>query len=198
MQPDGQNQYGFIFDQGQQKRFTPQVGGGKNKILISVIFVVVVLLVVILGFTFISSLGKADNSDLVTANAYQTEINRVIELGKKDTSDINVRNNIATLQVSIQSDAKALEDLLAKRKTKISKEQAASKKDSETDSSLESATQAGNHDEAFQKIIDTLLNDYYATLKDAKNASTSKSETELLGQAMTNLETYAGSSSATE
>ncbi len=198
MQPDGQNQYGFIFDQGQQKRFTPQIGGGKNKIIVSIIFVTVVLVVVILGFSFITSLGKADNSDLVKASAYQTEINRVIDLGNKETSDGTLKNKISTLKIAIQSDAKSLDDLLAKRNAQPSKEQIASKKDSETDSSLESATQAGNHDEAFEKIINTLLGEYYTALKDAKSNSTSKAETDLLAQAMANLETFAGDASSNE
>ena len=188
MQPEN-DQYGFIFDQGKQhqpRSFQPQ--SKSSKILISIGFVAGVIILAIVGFSYVLSLGKANNTDLIAVRAHQIELLRVIELGQKDVTDINLRNRIASMQASITSDAYAIDNLLSKRKVEADKTLLAAEKDDDTDAELASALQNSGFNEVLLNKIEELSNNYYGALKDAKLDVASKTETEILDKAIQNLE----------
>ena len=194
MQPQNENPYGFIFDQGKQKQpRSLQPRSNTSKILMSIGFIAGVIIIVIIGLNVVLSIGKANNEDLINVRANQVEILRVIELGQKNVSDIDLRNRIASMQATISSDANSLSDLLKKRKVKIESLQLNALKDEDTDEALETALQNGNgHDEILLKKIEELSNSYYTSLKTAKTDVESKSESDILDKAITNIELSAG------
>lgn len=194
MQPQNENPYGFIFDQGKQKQprsLRPR--SNTSKILMSIGFIAGVIIIVIIGLNVVLSIGKANNEDLINVRANQVEILRVIELGQKNVSDIDLRNRIASMQATISSDANSLSDLLKKRKVKIESLQLNALKDEDTDEALDTALQNGSgHDEILLKKIEELSNSYYTSLKTAKTDVESKSESDILDKAITNIELSAG------
>lgn len=191
MQPNNDDPYGFIFNQGQQQqRPRLQPRSNTNKILVSIGFVTGVIIVLIIGFSVITSIGKGGNDDLILVREEQTELARVLELGLKNVSDTTTKNTMASLQLSLTSDSTALKTLLDKRNVKIEKVVLDSKKDTDTDKALETALQNGSHDTVFVKSVNTLLTSYYNSLKAAKLDIQSNAEKELLNTATTNLETY--------
>ena len=194
MQPQNENPYGFIFDQGKQKQpRSLQPRSNTSKILMSIGFIAGVIIIVVIGLNVVLSIGKANNEDLINVRANQVEILRVIELGQKNVSDIDLRNRIASMQATISSDAKSLSDLLKKRKVKIESLKLNALKDEDTDEALETALQNGNgHDEILLKKIEELSNSYYTSLKTAKTDVESKSESDILDKAITNIELSAG------
>ena len=194
MQPQNENPYGFIFEQGKQKQpRSLQPRSNSSKILLSIGFVAGVIIIVIIGLNLVLSVGKANNEDLVTVRANQVELLRVIELGQKNVSDISLRNRIASMQASVSTDAYALSELLKKRDVKVESLKLNALKDEDTDEELESALQKGSgHDEVLLKKIEELSNSYYTALKNAKLDVESKSETEILDKAISNLELSAG------
>ena len=194
MQPQNENPYGFIFDQGKQKQpRSLQPRSNTSKILMSIGFIAGVIIIVIIGLNVVLSIGKANNEDLINVRANQVEILRVIELGQKNVSDIDLRNRIASMQATISSDANSLSDLLKKRKVKIESLQLNALKDEDTDEALDTALQNGSgHDEILLKKIEELSNSYYTSLKTAKTDVESKSESDILDKAITNIELSAG------
>ena len=194
MQPQNENPYGFIFDQGKQKQpRSLQPRSNTSKILMSIGFIAGVIIIVVIGLNVVLSIGKANNEDLINVRANQVEILRVIELGQKNVSDIDLRNRIASMQATISSDAKSLSDLLKKRKVKIESLQLNALKDEDTDEALDTALQNGSgHDEILLKKIEELSNSYYTSLKTAKTDVESKSESDILDKAITNIELSAG------
>ena len=145
MQPQNENPYGFIFDQGKQKQprsLRPR--SNTSKILMSIGFIAGVIIIVIIGLNVVLSIGKANNEDLINVRANQVEILRVIELGQKNVSDIDLRNRIASMQATISSDANSLSDLLKKRKVKIESLKLNALKDEDTDEALDTALQNGS------------------------------------------------------
>lgn len=194
MQPQNENPYGFIFDQGKQKQpRSLQPRSNTSKILMGIGFIAGVIIIVVIGLNVVLSIGKANNEDLINVRANQVEILRVIELGQKNVSDIDLRNRIASMQATISSDAKSLSDLLKKRKVKIESLQLNALKDEDTDEALDTALQNGSgHDEILLKKIEELSNSYYTSLKTAKTDVESKSESDILDKAITNIELSAG------
>ncbi len=191
MQPNNDNPYEFIFGQGKQpspSKFQPR--SNSSKILLSIGFVAGVIIVLIVGFSLISSIGKAGNDDLVLVRQEQTELSRVLDSGLKNVSSSAIKNTLASLQLSLASDSTSLKSLLDKRGVEIEKAVLESKKDAATDKSLETALQNGSYDTVFLKTVNTLAGDYYASLKAAKLDVETKAEKDLLDSASKNLETY--------
>lgn len=167
--------------------------GGPNstakRLLVAVVIGGVIIVAMIVGFTLITSVGKANNDDLVTVQAWQTELARVIELGQKDISDRALANKVTTLELSLSTDQSAIGGLLQERGVKVEKSQLSSKKNADIDDDLEAAKQSGNFNTAFTQAIEEISNGYYASVKDALGDSASKKETDILNTAKTNMET---------
>jgi len=187
MQP--QNPYDFIMDPTQKRQPSgPGLHSEKNKKLIMVVFILVFLVVLAVGVSFLLSLGKANNQDLIELRAEQTEILRIIDLGKKDITDGSLKNRLASMQAFISSDGLILDDLLGKREVLVTKIQLDSKKDSDVDSALEKALQEGSLDTKLLEVVSDRSNSYYKTLKSSLAEATTKIEKDLLNTLISNLE----------
>ncbi|MFZ1684371.1 MAG: hypothetical protein WAU88_09610 [Candidatus Zixiibacteriota bacterium] len=188
------NPYDFITNQGHPAPKQPfNMGGGKKNVLLIVVFALGVITVLIIGVSLLLSLGKVNNQDLITLRADQTELLRIIDLGNKDATDSAVKNRMASLQALVSSDATKLADLMKKRSVDASKVQLSSKKDSEIDSTLESAKQQGKYDTALLEEISKLSNTYYNDLKKSLAEATTKTEKEVLNTSIDNLKAAAAS-----
>lgn len=188
MQP--QNPYEFIMDPSQRKQ-PAGTGSGKNKIIVMIVLGLVMITVLVVGFVFITSIGKANNDDLVSLRAHQTEILRIIDLGKKDIADTSLKNKLTSMQVFLSSDGAQLDDLLSKRNVEVSKEQIASEQNSDIDSNLEKAKQEGNLDKALLDVIAEQSNSYYDTLSASLSSATTTKEKDLLKTLISNIEASA-------
>lgn len=188
MQPE--NPYNFIMDPSKPKH-PAGPGGGKNKIIVMIAMGLVMIAVLSIGYVLLTSIGKANNDDLITLRTQQTEILRVIELGKKDLADASLKNKLTSMQVFIASDGVQLNDLLSQRKVEVTKEQLAIKKDSDTDSTLEKAKQEGALDSAVLDVVSKQSNDYYDTLVEALSEATTTKEKDLLKTLINNIEASA-------
>ena len=179
MQP--QNPYDFIMDPTLGKK--PHVAGpgsGKNKLLVMIVMGLIIISILTIGFIFITSIGKANNDDLVSLRAQQTEILRIIDLGKKDLTDAELKNRLTSMQIFISSDGAQLDDFLGKRKVEVSKEQLASAQNSDIDSELEKAKNEGALDEKLLSAVSAQSNEYYDVLGDSLSSATTTKEKELL------------------
>ena len=191
MNPQQQNQYDFILSTPSPQNnssFNMQNSSKPKKILIMAVFLLFVFILIIVGFNFISSLGKVKNDDLVTVQAHQTELARVLEVGLKSLADQNNRNKVVSLQAALKTDQDQIASLLKDRSATPTKEQLASKKSSKTDTELETAEKTGNFDEVFIAKVETLSNDYYGSLKTALTDTSGNKEPEIIKTAMANLE----------
>lgn len=191
MQDQSQDPYNFIMDPNlQQKNRPAMLQNPKQRIIISIVFVVVVLMVLFIAYSFIASLGKQDNSALISINAQQNEIIRISDLGLKEAKDPNTKTLVATLKSFVVSDQVDTESYLSKNGTKITPEQAVSKKDSSIDEDLETALQRNNYDEALLASLKDLQSSYKKSLSSALSDSSSTTRKQLLETAIANLNTY--------
>jgi len=188
MQPNNQNSYDFILDQ-QQRNGGPSFGNKKRQTILGVLFVAIALIIVGIVASVIFSGGGAANDGLVSLNAQQTEINRVITLGQKNLDSPEIKQQLGTLQTAIISDQKQLSALLSARGVKVTKTQLSSKKDSTTDTALADAVKSGNHDDVLLESVQTSVQKYYAALTSAKTAASTNKEKSIINTAMANVET---------
>lgn len=192
MNPDQQNQYDFIMSsQAPQKKpmLNLQNSSGPKRLLIIITFITFVLIVLIIGFNFLTSLGKANNDDLVLVEAHQTELLRVIDLGLKSANDPAFKNQLATLQATVKTDLNQTADLLKKRSVKVDKISLASQKNAEIDKELEAAKKNGKFDEAAIAAVQSTASKYYDSLKIASNDASGTVEPGILKTAIANIET---------
>jgi len=183
------DQYDFILNPQQSKKPTGmQFQSGKKKILVFVGILAGLTIALVVGFSIITSLGKPNSQNLITIQAYQTEIDRVITLASKNIKDLSLKYRVATMQTVVGSDQKQINSLTTKRKVKITKLELAAKKDGDIDTALNAAKQDGTFDDVLLGVIESLSNDYYKALKTALTEASSKTEKELLQQAIDNIE----------
>jgi len=188
MQP--QNPYDFIMDPSKLKQPVGP-GNGKNKIVVMFVLGLLVITILVTGFVFITSIGKANNDDLISLRAQQTEILRIIDIGKKDLTDIELKNKLTSMQLFISSDGAQLDDFLSKRKVEISKEQLAVAQNSDVDSDLEKAKQEGTLDKELLTAVSQQSKKYYDILGDSLSTATTAKEKELLNTLIFNIEASA-------
>jgi hypothetical protein len=180
------NPYDFLNAPTGPKRTLFGTGGPKNKVLVSVVFVLVVLLLVVIGFSFISSLGKKDYSAYNTLLKTQYELVRITELGTDKARTAEVRQFAATVQYTTITERDAVVTLLTKANQEVLVKQLAQGKDTTNDKALAAAEQANRYDEEVLKIMNTLLSSYYKQIKDVALSASTKSEKALVAQLQTN------------
>ena len=188
MQP--QNPYDFIMDPSKLKQ-PAGPNNSKNKIVVMIALGLVMITVLVIGFVFITSIGKADNEDLISLRAEQTELLRIMDIGKKDLTDSSLKNRLTSMQAFVSSDGVILDNLLNKRGVSVTKEQLISKKDSDVDDALEKAKQEGSLDAKMLEVVSDISNSYYKTLKDSLATATTKIEKDLLNTLIANIEASA-------
>ncbi len=191
MEPNNQNQYDFILSsqQQQKKSLLPATQSTKNRLLIFILLIVGTITVLVVGIQLLNNIGKVNNDDLVTVQAYQVELNRILEEVSANTDNPTLKNQFITLQVTLASDQAKLASLLSDRGVKLSEEQLASKEDTEKTDELENAQKNGSYDESATKLVESISNDYFDALKTAANDSASETEDEILQTSANNLQT---------
>ncbi len=189
MQPNNQNPYDFILDPTQNQRSGgPNFGSKKRQKIIGIIFVLTSILVLIVVVSSILSGGGSKNDGLVSLQAYQTEINRVITLGQKNVADPAIKQELGTLKAVITSDQKQLSNLLSARGVVSTKLQLNSKKDPTIDTALSDALKTGDHDEILQQKLKSLVGNYYDSLTTAQQQTSSSKEKIIVNTATSNIE----------
>jgi len=189
MEPNQQPSYDFITNPGQNRKPGFGMGGKKQQMAIFAIFSLVVLFVAIWVGSLLFSGGGGANEGLVSLQAHQTEIDRVITLGQANIADPQLKQRFSTLQATITSDKKQLSGLLSNSGVEVTALQLSAQKDKKTDTALENAIKLGNHDEELQEIINTLADRYYSAMSNAKKTSLTKNGSNLLATAISNIET---------
>lgn len=173
VEPSNQNPYDFILNsnhQPQKQSFGSSKGPNKLLAIVGLLSVVVILVVVIVSLVFSKSGGSAGISSVY---AQQTEIIRILELGIQDTADTELKQQLSTLLLSVQSDARAISSVLGEEGTKQAKAEIALRKDAEIESALESARSAGTFDDVFLAAIKKQLVIYQKDLNTAFKQSSS-------------------------
>ncbi len=190
---DPNNPYDFIVNPSgnNPKRVVNFNSGGKNKMVVFGIFGLGIIIVLIIGFSLLTSLGKTNNQDLIKVEAQQTELLRIIELGKKDATDSALLNRLSSLETLVTSDKTKVAKLLSDRGVETNKTILASEKDADVDSALEKAKQNGNYDDVLLSKVSDRSNSYYSSLKTALSDAKTKTEKELLNISISNLEATA-------
>lgn len=184
-QPQGPNQqYDFILDN------QPPKGGGFNATSTSMLQRALIVggglvVLIILAVVFINILSGGNNhAATIKVAQEQTEIARVAtEAATQQSIDETTKDVALTAQLSITSDQQQLLALLAKEGVKPDTKQLALLKNSQTDSQLSTAEQAGTYGSTFLTVLKADLAGYQTSLKQAFNGSHSKSERQLLSNA---------------
>lgn len=186
-----ENPYSFIMDSNQNKSSGPSMlQNPRQRKIISVLFVLIVIMIAIIAVSFFASLGKQNNSSLITLNAQQTEILRISDIGLKEAKDPNTKALISTLQTFITSDQSAVKSFLSKNGTKLTPEINAQKLDKTSDSNLETASQRNNYDDTLLDILSDLQTEYKSMLANALSESSTTNRKSILDTATNNIATY--------
>lgn len=191
MQPQ-QNQYDFILDPKNNSKGPQLLQNPKNKIIVSVIFVMVVLIIIIIGINIITSIGKQSNDDILEVYAYQTEIIRVSELGLDSINDPTLRGQVATLSSFIKTDSSNTRSFLSKNGVELKPELVASKKNTSLDEELERASAINRFDEIFSKELDELIASYKSSLRLSAQAGSTPARENVIVSSSKNIVTYEG------
>lgn len=188
---DDENPYDFIFNSDKQPP-TPQAGNfgsGNRQKIIFVGFVAVVLMVVAIGFSVISSSGKDAGTEAISVQAYQNELTRVIELGRKNTGSGDLRKKISTLNLILITDQVITANVTSAKGVQATPVQLGQYRSSRRDNTLSNSLQIDNHDEVFEELIDDLVTDYFSSIKAAESVAKTSKERQSLARIKENIET---------
>ncbi len=188
---DDDNPYDFIFKQDNPTPTTPapKSAVGNKQMFIFAGFLVAVLIIVAIAISVITSSGKESGLEAIKVQAYQTEIERVIELGNKNTNDTALKNKIATIELNLMTDKTRVEAVLSGIGIAPSPLQVAQFENANRDTALTDSLQVDRHDEVYEEIIDELITEYYQALRAAEGAVTSALHRQTLTKIRTNIET---------
>ena len=193
MQPQN-DQYNFILNPNAQKKkpsLVPTPTGTTQRVLLIVGVITIVVMLLVVGFSLFSRIGKVDNQDLIRAQAYQTEILRIVDIGQKEVKTDRIRTEIATLRATTQSDLTTLADILIKRKETVTALQLNAKKNADLEGALAKAKETGAYDSAFEAALQDTVAAYYKELQSALAEATTQIEKDALKNAVANIEAYA-------
>ncbi len=166
MYPDQtpQPNYDFILQSPQkpQRSFTPS---GKTGRIITVGGMALVGFILIMVFSSImSAAGNQASNDLQDLAAYQTELRRVISLGKDRTRDSDLHIKALTASYSLQSQYQTSVGLLKIRKTKLNTKQLSKYNGKSSDTALDAAEKANNFDQVYADLYTEKLTNYQTKL----------------------------------
>lgn len=188
---DNQNQdYNFILNPEQQRTKGPKFVGPQKLLMIVGLFAVVTVVVVIL-FSVILGGGSNNRENLVTLQAHQTELARVLNEGVDRVADPALRQQFKTLEVTTLSDKTAISSIVTSREIEVEKIELTTQLDIETDAALDEAEKAGNFDSVFEQIVIVEASDYLEALEAALASASTKAERDALSVAINNVQTIA-------
>ena len=172
-----QNPYDFLNAQPtQQKR--PLLGGNnpKQRMLISVLFVLGVLFAVIIAIVVFRSVTAKDYSVYKDLVLKQTEIIRIADQGAVKARDANTKNYAATIKSVTQSEKNETLAFVGKVGLKINDKQLALAKDTDNDKTLSNAESSNQYDQAFTTLLNELIVDYQKNISAAADGVSTKTE----------------------
>lgn len=176
------NPYGFFLDQTPTGK-TSMLGAGGSSMITRILVVLVGLVGLLIGGFFVASLlfKTPDNAQRLLAVATtQQELIRVSDLGSKNVDDSRLQNFALTSKLSLTSSQQQLVSFLGKIGTEVDPKVLSASADNRTDAALKASESANTYDSTFASIMQRNLKKYEGSLKQAIQASTSRSEKELL------------------
>jgi hypothetical protein len=180
--PSGHNPYDFIVNPNTPKSRKGLIGRGgapswKGLALFGGILVVLAIVVV----TVLNSMApKGSTPGLTLAAQRQQEIIRVATLATMGATGQDTKNFVANVQLSISSSQVKTLNYLQSHGTKLKVKQLSLYKDSQTDTLLTNAANAGNYDKVVVQTLSAQLQTYEGTLQDTEKDTTSTSARQLL------------------
>lgn len=191
--PNKDNPYDFIFNQNQpaqQPGSTAQkIGTNKTKqLVIFGGFLFLVLMVVAVVISIISSSGSQAGAELVSARAYQNEIERVIDLGNKNVGSSVLNKKITTISLVLATDKAALSSATTSIGAATSPALLAQHRSSVRDEALTDSLQVDRHDAVYEDMVDELVTQYYSALTEAEATTTGRSALASLAKAKANVD----------
>lgn len=168
--PPGQfdsSQFDFIMNPPQPKKSLFGSSDPKQRLLIMVAGVGIGLILIILLFSLIFGSGGGAVDKLVPIAQRQTEIIRIAEQGVNNAGGEQAKKLAVVTSAVIGTDQQALVTYMANNGRKVNNKELALKKNSETDTELESAEQNGRFDDVFTRITLEQLETYQQELQNA-------------------------------
>ena len=172
-----QNQYDFLNVQPTRQK-NPLFGGNnpKQRMLISILFVLGVLFAVIIAIVVFRSLTAKDYTSYKNLVLKQTEIIRIAELGSSQARDVTTKNYAATIKSVTQSEKNDTLAFASKVGLTIQDKQLAISKDEANDKTLAAAESSNQFDQTFTTLINKLVADYHSEIKIAASGVDTKTE----------------------
>jgi hypothetical protein len=190
MEPNNQNSYDFIMNPDQKKTAGPNFVGPQKLLMIVGLIAVVIVAIVVL-FSVVFSGGASTRAQLVSVNAHQIELARVLGLGLDKTVDQKLKQQFQTLSTTLFSDTQGVSSLMASREYTITKLEKDSQKDVDIDEALDAAEAKNDFDPAFEQAVASTAGEYLEALQSASASVSSAKDKELLNTAIANIETVA-------
>ncbi len=196
MQPDLQNgeenPYGFIFDQNSQTTpgtNTAAVGADKTKqYLLFGVFALAILAIAGIAATIFLKPTPPSAPELVRVRAIQNELIRVREIGNKNLGQYDLRKDVDTINLVLQTDTATISGLIRTRGVVTLPGELSQFKNSTYDTSLQNALSNDTHDTVYRDIVDQLAGQYYESVKAAENRAVSRTEQAQLAAVRSNIE----------
>lgn len=189
MQPvtPSNNPYEFI-TQGPPAGKTSRIPGSSKKkrilVVMSGLLVLSIVAAVVIGI--LNSGAKGPTEDYRNLLSQQTELIRVSGIGTTKAQQAEAKNLAITTNFSLVSQQADLLNLAKKAGVKTDAKSLPNGKNSQTDTSLDNASQNNQFDSEFVKIMRTSLKKYQETVKKIYDETPSKSAKETLAKSYAN------------
>lgn len=186
MPPQQPNQYDFIM-QSQPKRGPAILQNPRNRMLISIGFVLGIILLVLLAFSIIRG-GGTTNDTYVSLVSYQTELQRLAAFGES-SDNLAVRNQTTTINAVMTTDLAATTAYIQELGSSISPEQSIAARDTTRDTQIEASRQVGDYDEVLAATLADVARNYLSLLETATTENPDANGTALLERLSNNITT---------
>jgi hypothetical protein len=182
---DNDNPYGFIMDEPpkQKRTLIPKGESKKQRIIIMVGGGLALLTIILVIFSFISSLGGSGVKNLETLAKEQQEIIRVAELGERGATSTETKAFAQNAKLSVRSSQQNVIAYLTSLKIEVEPKQLSTTLNAKTDATLQDASDSGQFDEVFTSLLTKMLITYRANLTKYYNATDSAGQKNVLQNA---------------
>ena len=179
--PAKSENYDFILNPPKKKRAFFLLGVNSPKQRLLVIFSIGgAILIIFILFINIAFGGENDSAQLTSLAQSQAEIIRVSVIGITKATGDSAKNLAITTKLTMETDENLTLAQLKKLGHNVGSKQLALKMNPNTDQQLDVAAANNNFDQAFIQTTQNSLVNYRSEVKKIYNASTSKSEKQLL------------------
>ena len=187
-EPAGQERYDFFLEDKPKKKKSANPlktsRGGQNSqfmriVIVAAGFVLVLILLAVVINAFRSSNNKA-NAGLSSLVVTQQEIIRISDDADEKLRTTAMKNFAKTAKNTTLSAQQDLKSYLALHGVKINEKQLEASADPENDKVLAAAEAADTYDSTYKKTMESMLDDYHASLAASAGAAATEEEKELL------------------